>query len=150
MLRTLFKSDLPQLLLIEKAVHISPWTEDTFKTCFSSGYIGWVVELDKQLRGFIIVSQTGSECHILNLAVTHEYQHQGFGRKLMEAALMYAKKAGVGIAYLEVRCSNLRAIKLYKNMKFQLIGERKDYYPTVSGKEDAYIFAKSLSEEILK
>lgn len=147
MLRTLFKSDLPQLLLIEKDTSISPWTDDIFKLCFASGYMGWVVELEKKLIGFIIVSQTGTECHILNLAVAHAHQHQGWGRKLMEASLDYAKNAGLGIAYLEVRRSNLRAIKLYKNMKFQLIGERKDYYPTVAGKEDAFIFAKSLTAD---
>ncbi|MBX3709047.1 MAG: ribosomal protein S18-alanine N-acetyltransferase [Gammaproteobacteria bacterium] len=144
MLRTLFQSDLSQLLVIEKSVHITPWTEETFKSCFQAGYIGWVVEMNKQISGFIIVALTMKECHILNLCVAHHCQHQGWGGKLLERALSHARQHGVNIAYLEVRRSNERAISLYKKMKFHLIGERKEYYPTVAGNEDALIFAINL------
>lgn len=144
MLRTLFKSDIDQLLKIENAVHVAPWIEETFKTCFQSGYIGWVIEVDNSIVGFIIVSLRAEECHVLNLGVAHPFQKRGFGHQLLEHALQYAKQQGVGIAYLEVRRSNTRAISLYRKMKFLLVGERKDYYPTVSGHEDAFIFAKSL------
>lgn len=144
MLRTLFKSDLAQILLIEKSVHVVPWTMDTFNMCFDSGYFGWVLEVDKKIAGFIIVSLTPDECHVLNICVSLDYQRQGYGAKLLEHALKHAKKQQVGIAYLEVRRSNTRAISLYKKMNFQQIGERKNYYPTVSGTEDALILAKSL------
>lgn len=144
MLRTLFKSDIERLLVIENAVHVAPWTEDTFKTCFQVGYLGWAVEADKKIIGFIITSMTTDECHVLNLCVINECQRQGWGRKLLEHALAYAKQQGVGVAYLEVRRSNSRAITLYQKMHFQLIGERKDYYPTVAGHEDALVFGKML------
>ena len=146
MLRTLLKSDLVQLLAIEQSVHVVPWTENIFTTCLEAGYQGWVFEVDQKVIGFIIVSQRFSECHILNLCVARSYQHQGFGRKLIQHALDEAKKEGAGIIYLEVRRSNSRAITLYRKMKFHLIGERKDYYPTISGHEDALIFAKSLHD----
>jgi len=146
MIRTLFKSDLNQLLEIEKLVHVTPWTEDTFKTCFNSGYVGWVIELDKKIIGFIIISLTADECHILNLCVVHEFQHQGWGWRLLENALIHAKQKGISIAYLEVRKSNTRAISLYRGMQFQLIGQRKNYYPTEAGNEDALIFALDLRE----
>lgn len=148
MLRTLFKSDLPAVLAIEQSTHVVPWGEDTFRICFQEGYIGWAVEVENKLVGFIIVSLRAEECHILNVAVAREYQHRGLGRQLLEFALNYAKQKNAGIAYLEVRLSNTRAINLYKKMKFHLIGERKDYYPTVSGTEDALIFAKSLQENL--
>lgn len=147
MLRAFLKSDLPQLLKIEQSAHVIPWNEATFQTCFQSGYLGWVIEKDKQLAGFIIVSMRIEECHILNLCVAREYQHQGLGRQLLEYALHYAKQQGLGIVYLEVRRSNKRAIALYKKERFYLVGMRKDYYPTVIGKEDALIFAKSLRDD---
>lgn len=146
MLRTLYPSDLNQLLLIESAVHVIPWTESTFKACFQAGYVGWVVEIEKKVIGFIIISLTVDECHILNLCVAAASQHLGWGRKLLEQALFHARDHGVSIAYLEVRRSNTRAISLYRKMHFQLIGERKDYYPAVSGHEDALIFAISLKD----
>lgn len=146
MLRTLFRSDIDQLLLIEKSVHVLPWTEESFKSCIQAGHVGWVIELDKKLIGFIIVSLNMDECHVLNLCVLHDYQHQGWGRKLLEYALTHARQHKVSIAYLEVRRSNSRAISLYKKMNFHLVGERKGYYPTVSGQEDALIFAMSLQD----
>lgn len=144
MMRSLYKSDLPDMLTIEKSVHISPWTEDTFKVCFEAGYVGWAIEWEKKLLGFIIISQTRDECHILNICVGRDYQHQGYGFKLMHYALDQAKKTGIGMAYLEVRRSNTRAITLYRKMGFHLVGERKEYYPSVAGNEDALIFAMNL------
>lgn len=144
MLRTFFKSDIPAVLAIEQAIHVVPWGEDTFRICFQEGYLGWVMEMDAKPVGFIIVSLRADECHILNVAVARDYQHQGFGRQLIEHALAHAKQKNAGITYLEVRRSNSRAISIYEKMNFHLIGERKDYYPTVSGTEDALIFAKSL------
>jgi len=143
-LRTLFKSDLAQLLDIEKAVHVSPWTEETFKSCFQAGCVGWAIELDKKIIGFILISLSVDECHVLNLCVAHAFQHQGFGRTLLEQALTHAKQAKISIAYLEVRRSNTRAISLYRRMNFQLIGQRKGYYPMQAGNEDALVFALSL------
>jgi ribosomal-protein-alanine N-acetyltransferase len=148
-IRTLFKSDLNQLLDIEKAVHVTPWDEETFNTCFQAGYIGWVMEYSKKIIGFILISQTADECHILNLCVLHEFQHRGRGQQLLQYALVYARQNGIGIAYLEVRKSNTRAISLYRKMQFHLIGQRKNYYPTEAGAEDALIFALNLREKLL-
>jgi ribosomal-protein-alanine N-acetyltransferase len=144
MLRSLFKSDLPQILAIEQSVHVAPWTEETFHVVFRTGYAGWVMELDKKIIGFVIVSWSASECHVLNLCVAHAYQHQGYGRQLMDKALEEARKQGIRIAYLEVRRTNSRAISLYEKMQFQVVGERKGYYPTVNGQEDALVFARDL------
>lgn len=148
MLRKFFKSDLQEMLTIEQAVHIAPWNEATFKTCFEQGYFGCVAELDKKVIGFVIYSIKVGECHILNLCVAREYQHHGWGRKLMEYALAHARKEGAGAVYLEVRRSNSRAISLYTKMNFQQIGERKGYYPTVNGVEDALVFARLLAPNL--
>lgn len=145
-LRTLFPADLPQLLAIEQAVSVVPWTADIFKACFDAGYVGWVCEAERRILGFVIVSLSMEECHIMNLCVGREYQHQGYGFQLLHHALAHAKSHGVGLAYLEVRQSNVRAIKLYEKMKFQLIGERKNYYPTLSGREHAEVYALSLHD----
>lgn len=144
MLRTLFRSDIPQILAIEKSVHVAPWTEETFTVCFQSGFTGWVVEIDQKIIGFIIVSLTLDECHVLNICVAQPWQRQGWGRKLLERVLQEARQHGLAMAYLEVRRSNTRAISLYQKMQFQQIGERKGYYPTVAGDEDALVFAISI------
>ena len=147
MMRSLFQSDISELLRIEESVHVSPWTAETFKACFQAGYIGWLIEIDKKVIGFIIISLATDECHILNICVDRPWQREGWGRKLMEYALNHASQQGMGIAYLEVRRSNSRAISLYQKMKFHLVGERRGYYPTVAGDEDALIFAINLHKD---
>ncbi len=148
MLRPFEKSDLIAMLGIEAAAQVVPWTEETFKMCFQQGYQGWVLENERHLIGFVIVSINNIECHILNLCVSPEHQHQGWGAKLMEYAVIFAKQQGAGIVYLEVRRTNSRAISLYKKLDFHLVGERKGYYPVQFGQEDALIYAKSLVKEL--
>lgn len=143
-LRNLSENDLPELLRIEQLVSVVPWSEEAFKTCFKQNCVGWVVSVDNKLIAFIIISHTKDDCHILNLCVAWEYQRQGYGNLLLSKALQFAKQQKIGVMYLEVRKSNIRAINLYKKMNFLSVGERKNYYPTVSGREDALIFAINL------
>ena len=143
-LRTLTKSDLPSLLAIENSVHILPWTLETFVSCLEAGHRGFVIEIEHDVVGFVIASITNEECHILNVCVKVDYQCQGFGCTLVSKALQDAKERGAGIAYLEVRRSNTKAIALYEKLKFKEIGVREAYYPGPHDQEDALIFAKSL------
>lgn len=145
MLRSLYKSDLSRLVAIENAVHVAPWAEETFKSCLQAHCVGWVVEVEQKVMAFVLITFSMDECHILNICVDHPYQHQGYGRQLLTQVLTYAKSKKLNLVYLEVRQSNTRAIQLYQKMGFELIGERKGYYPTVAGREDALILAKVLS-----
>jgi ribosomal-protein-alanine N-acetyltransferase len=143
-IQQLYEKDVPQLVLIEEAAYTAPWSEETFKRCFSLGYHLWGLEYADHLVGYIVYAIQVGECHILNLCVHPEHQKQGFGRQLMLHVLTLAKKNGAGIAFLEVRRSNIQAISLYKKMGFIQVAERKGYYPHENGREDAIIFAKDL------
>ncbi len=144
MFRALTQADLSDVMVIEQAVHVAPWTMETFKACFTAGYIGWVLEVGKKIVGFILISVGAGECHVLNVAVARHCQHQGYGGQLLEHAMKEAKSLGADVVYLEVRVSNAHAIKLYQKLHFYHIGDRKGYYPGPHGKEDALVFAKSL------
>jgi ribosomal-protein-alanine N-acetyltransferase len=140
-------TDMPQLLVIEKATQISPWSQETFQRCIDAGSESWVLEVQDNLCGFIFVLSNAGEGHILNICIHPTYQHQGYGCQLLTEALTHLKKRGVGIAYLEVRKGNAVAIALYKKLGFTQIGERKNYYIKGTEKEDALVFAKNLSRE---
>lgn len=146
MLRKMVRDDVPVMLAIEQAAQGAPWTEETFKICFEQHFEGWVLEVEQQTAGYIVLGMQVDECHILNLCVARPFQRQGHGRKLLEFGMREAKKRGIAIAYLEVRRSNSRAIALYTKLQFRMIGERRDYYQTVNGPEDALVFAVSLKE----
>lgn len=144
MYRKMVKADLPRLLAIEQSSQGVPWNEDTFLLCFDMAFEGWVAERDGVIAGYLVLSMRGEECHILNLCVAHAYQRQGIGKSLLLFGLEEARRRKIEIAYLEVRRSNDKAIALYRKLKFIEIGERKHYYQTVNGPEDALIFATSL------
>lgn len=144
MLRQFIQSDLDQLIAIEASVQVDPWSRIIFQTCLKSGCLVWVIEENTQLIGFIFISVNQEECHIYNLAVDKRHQHRGWGRKLMEQALDYAKNHGVHLVYLEVRETNARAMALYKTLGFEVIGIRKDYYENPIGYEDAMVLAKQV------
>jgi len=50
--------------------------------------------------------------------------------------------------WLEVRTSNTYAQKLYESLSFEPIGIRKDYYPAVSGREDALVYKLAINHTI--
>ena len=143
-IRPLHLSDLPQIQAIEGATQVAPWAQESFLLCFESGYPSWVLELDGKIIGFIILVLQVDECHILNLAVATPYQHQGLGQQLLLQGIEYSRAEHAMVIYLEVRCSNTRAVRLYQKIGFQQIGERKDYYRVLQQHEDALVLAKYL------
>lgn len=144
MIRQLRENDLVQVVRLEQATQVAPWTEKIFKDCFFAGYPGWVYEEDNKVIGFVLIAMHGDECHLLNLCVHPSYQHQGLGRQLLNHATHFAQQAGAMMIYLEVRESNTRAIALYEQLQFMQIGIRQDYYPAMEGRENALIYAKDL------
>jgi [ribosomal protein S18]-alanine N-acetyltransferase len=146
-LSLLTEKDISRIQAIENAAYKTPWTEDTFRRCFEVHYVLLGLTDDDDLLGYVIFSIQVGECHILNLAVHPDQQRKGFGRKLLLAALSAGKENGATIAYLEVRRSNKHAIALYHEVDFIQIGERKNYYPTDKGRENALVFAKDLTIE---
>jgi ribosomal-protein-alanine N-acetyltransferase len=77
------------------------------------------------------------EGHITNLAVRPGFRRRGFARQLLQDLIDYARKNHIGSLTLEVRVSNLPAIRLYESFGFRVEGRRKNYY--ADNNEDALI-----------
>ena len=100
--------------------------------------------LQEKVIAFGVLMTAKEESHILNLAVDAEYQHQGYGRQMLEHLLKEARIAKATSIYLEERSNNEQALQLYKNIGFKAIGHRKNYYQTDTGREDAQVLHKTL------
>ena len=85
------------------------------------------------------MSMAVDEAHVLNLCVDPELQRQGLGRRLLHHLIKLARAANATIVLLEVRKSNLPAIRLYDAEGFKRLGIRKNYYPAAGGREDAIV-----------
>jgi ribosomal-protein-alanine N-acetyltransferase len=142
--RPMRKSDLKAISAIEDIAYEFPWEPSTFKDCLSVGYCCWVGEKLGVVVAYGIVTVGAGESHILNVCISPAMQGRGYGRRLMEKLMEVAKNHRAEMMILEVRPSNPKAIKLYQDLGFNEIGNRKAYYPAKKGREDAIVMARML------
>ena len=143
-IRKMKDTDIAAVSRIEKLTHIQPWSENVLTDCYHSDYLCLVAEendYQKELKGYIILSQVLDEAHLLNLCVSLKYQGFGLGRELTARGIKEVVKRGARKMFLEVRRSNMRAIRLYESFGFSEIGIRTNYYKGSSLSEDAVVMA---------
>ncbi len=142
--RTMRHSDLDLVVQNENAAYENPWSKRIFIDCLRAGYQCWVLANKHQVVAHGVMSVAIGECHLLTLCVHPEHQRKGYARKIFTLLLERAAKLEATECFLEVRASNSAAIELYRSLGFVPIGERKNYYPASSGREDALIMSRSL------
>jgi len=76
--------------------------------------------------------------HVVSVAVLDEHRRKGIGKALVEESINGVKIKKCDEMYLEVRCSNNDAVKLYENMEVNIKQRLKIYY---RDGEDAYLMA---------
>lgn len=144
-LRPMCKQDLPLIIAIDRRVYPSPWTESIFRDCLHVGYCCWVMEENKEIVAYGILSiGAADEAHILNISVKPESQRRGLGECMLDYLLEIARDHKAKSVFLEVRPSNTAALHLYDKKGFNRVGVRTNYYPSKDGREDALIFALEL------
>ena len=90
---------------------------------------------EEKVIGFIQLEEHFEIIDLINIAVDEEYHGKNIGTKLIEYALSNTNAEKM---MLEVRESNISAIKLYEKVGFKEINRRKKYY----GNEDAIIMER--------
>jgi [ribosomal protein S18]-alanine N-acetyltransferase len=143
-IRPMVEIDLPEVAAIEQASYAFPWSENIFRDCLRVGYTCRALDLADRVIGYGVMSLGAGEAHILNVCVRNEYRSLGFGRRLLEHLLERASASGVTEAFLEVRPSNLAAIRLYQHLGFEQIGIRRGYYQAPDGREDAIVLKREI------
>jgi len=143
-LRAMVEADLPAVLAIENAIYAFPWTPGNFRDSLVAGYSCWAYVRDGELIGYAVVMLAADEAHLLNLSIAASRQRQGHGSELLHRVCACARGNGARLVLLEVRPSNLAALRLYERHGFQRVGLRREYYPDQGGREDALIFSLPL------
>jgi ribosomal-protein-alanine N-acetyltransferase len=81
--------------------------------------------------------------HVVSVAVIDEHRGKGIGSELVNESLKGVKMRQCGEMYLEVRCSNTDAVRLYEKLGFSINQRLKTYY---RDGEDAYLMAINFSD----
>jgi ribosomal-protein-alanine N-acetyltransferase len=134
--------DLDAVCSIEHDVFPNPWPRVFFERDLESGNtVAFVALNDELVIGYAIGNCIDVELHITNIAVAAEHQKGGIGTRLLLKMESVAIERGCTLAYLEVRTSNLAAIKMYEKHGYDILYARKRYY--IDG-DDAYVMHKEL------
>jgi ribosomal-protein-alanine N-acetyltransferase len=133
-------ADLDEVLALEESVYPHPWSKGNFIDSLDSGYIAWTVRDAGWLVGYFLLMEAVDEAHLLNVAVCPSHQGRKLGLYLLDKITAVARGASMESILLEVRPSNLRALKVYERYGYKEIGRRKNYYPAHNGlREDAIV-----------
>ncbi len=101
-----------------------------------------VAKAGDDVLGFSMSRLVAGEAELLLLAVRAPDQGRGVGRQLLDDFETLATTKGADRLHLEVRDGN-KAVQLYEDAGFRLIGRRKGYYKGKNGEVfDALTLAK--------
>lgn len=118
------------------------WNYNVFKSELENGNSKYLVaKLDNQVVGFAGIIPVLDEADISNIVVHKDFRNQKIGSYLLQGLIDLAVSLNLKIINLEVRESNVPAIKLYEKYGFEVCGLRKKYY---NNSENAILMQKKL------
>jgi len=132
--------DIEAVFALNQQRFSEAWSKQSLLNVMLAGFDLYVCEAQGKLVGYALSQDILDEVHIMQLAVSPDFQRQGIGKQLTCQLIMH--KAEQTLILLEVRASNLAAQSLYKHLGFQSIGRRKAYYTPQSlgqAREDAIV-----------
>lgn len=144
-IRHMHDGDVEPVVALEQAAYRFPWSEGIFRDCLRVGYVCRVIDFKGVVVGYGIMSMGAGEAHLLNVCVREDLRCRGLGRRMLEYLLERAHGAGMLEAFLEVRPSNVVAIRLYQALGFEQVGVRRGYYQALGGREDAAVLRLDLA-----
>ena len=138
-LRRLELGDLDAIERIERASYPTPWSRSMFASELAkpSSLSFGAVDETGTLVGYLVLSRYVDAWHVMNVAVAPERRRQGIASALLHRLLELTKDGALRGYTLEVRTSNLSAIRLYERFGFRRKGIRRGYY--TDNREDALI-----------
>ncbi len=88
-----------------------------------------IAKIGNEIVGYIIfIIEKDNVGHIISLAVHPDYRRRGIGYKLLLSAIKFLEMIDINVIKLEVRVSNIAAIKLYEKVGFIKTKILKKYY----------------------
>lgn len=142
LIRAMKIEDLDQVMVLEQRCFSMPWPRSAFQDELTKNLLAryLVATIHDLVVGYAGIWLIFDEGHITNVAVDPAWQHRGLATQLLSVLLANARGCSIAACTLEVRRSNLPALKLYQQFGFVEEGCRKGYY--TDNKEDALILWK--------
>jgi ribosomal protein S18 acetylase RimI-like enzyme len=102
------------------------YTEESFLSMFGDPLTqGFVAEMDDQIAGYVrlFFNRDENRLYVPSLYFLPEFQGQGMGKRLLEAAEGYAKEKHLDELWIGVMVKNRQALVFYRKVGFQFVRE---------------------------
>jgi len=145
--RPLCEADLACVAALEAGIHAAPWSIGNFRDALAAGYSARVGERECRIVAYGVLMLAPGEAQILNLSVVPDARRQGIGRALLRCFLDDARRFFAEQIFLEVRTSNVAAMRLYEAEGFAPVARRVEYYPGAAPdapREDAIVMRRAV------
>lgn len=126
------------------AIGLRPWSAAEIE-----GMLGletsalWIFRTENnRVGGFVLAGVLAGEGEILALAVDPAFHRQKIAHQLMGELFRYASDVKIERLILEVAATNHPAIGLYQILRFDEVGQRRDYYRIGDNRVDAKLMEK--------
>ena len=146
-IRRLELADLDAIEAIERVSYPTPWSRSMFVSELakpSSLSLAAVVN-DGTLAGYLVLSRYVDAWHVMNVAVAERHRRMGIASTMLRSLFDVTRNDAERGYTLEVRVSNVAAIRLYERFGFVTRGVRRGYY--TDNREDALIMWKDPEEQ---
>jgi ribosomal-protein-alanine N-acetyltransferase len=146
--RALTPQDLgPVQSLLAQCPGAAQWSIQSLRGLFTASDRAWVAECDRSnsICGFLSARIVSDQAEVLNLAVSPECRRAGHAGALLREALSEFRRFHLSSIFLEVRESNLAAIRFYEQCGFAKNGMRPAYYRNPN--EAAILMMKKFTDE---
>jgi ribosomal-protein-alanine N-acetyltransferase len=144
-IRRVRQDDIAEISLLEEASFNDPYPSYFLSELARDNPETFlVITLNNQIVGYGIIDHWEDHDHLISIAVRPDSRRKGFGEALLLE--LEKRRSKDSPLRLEVRQSNLAAMRLYSKRGFTKTGVAEGYY---GDGEDAIIMEKSLVKESL-
>lgn len=136
----------PVQSLLAQSPEAAQWSIQALSELFTASDQAWVAECgrSKAICGFLSARVVSDQAEVLNLAVSPVCRRAGHATALLREALLEFRRFNLSSIFLEVRESNLLAIRFYERCGFAKNGVRPGYY--CNPNEDAILMMKKFTD----
>ena len=139
-------SDLDDIYELDVQTFAMPWSKEALSYDILENDSAFVIvaEYEGEFAGYADIWTVLDEADLNSIAVRVDFRRKGIGDAIMLTMTEMLSANGVATINLEVRVSNIPAIKLYKKYGFKECGVRPGYY--LDNGEDALIMKRETGD----
>lgn len=128
-LREISAFDVPAIASIERDCFTLPWLEKDVLDVFNrADFCGLVAQIDGQTVGYLLGLTLFENAEVLRVAVRDDFRGKKIGGSILDHFFELVQARGAQKVFLEVRASNLPALRLYESRAFTRGRVREKYY----------------------